>query len=132
MLSKTAIHAIRAVAALAERPHEFQGASSIAERIGAPQNYLGKLLQNLANADIVFSQKGSGGGFKLRRKAEKISLFDVVDPIDHVSRWNGCFMGSAICSKTHPCAMHTRWAAVRDDYLKMLKESTIGDIVAHK
>ncbi len=129
MLSKTAIHAIRAVAALAERPDEFQGASSIAERIGAPQNYLGKLLQNLANANIVFSQKGSGGGFQLRRKPDQITLFDVVDPIDHVSRWNGCFLGRSSCSNRAPCAMHTRWAGVRDAYLDMLKGSTIGDVV---
>jgi Rrf2 family protein len=132
MLSKTALHAIRAVAALAERPDEFQGASSIAKRIGAPPNYLGKLLQNLAGAGIVFSRKGFGGGFQLRRGPDRISLFEVVDPIDHVSRWDGCFMGRAKCTKTKPCAMHTHWAGVRDAYLKMLRESTIGDIVAGK
>ena len=132
MISKTALHALKAVAALAERPGEFQGASSIATRIDAPQNYLGKLLQGLIQSGIVSSQKGKGGGFQLARPPEKISLFDVVEPFDHVSRWEGCFMGNSSCSATTPCAMHFKWVTIRDDYLRLLKESTLADIVAHR
>ncbi len=123
MISKTALHALKAVAALAERPGEFQGASSIATRIDAPQNYLGKLLQGLIQSGIVSSQKGKGGGFQLARPPEKISLFDVVE---------GCFMGNSSCSATTPCAMHFKWVTIRDDYLRLLKESTLADIVAHR
>lgn len=132
MISKTALHALKAVAALAERPGEFQGASSIAVRIDAPQNYLGKLLQGLIQSGIVSSQKGKGGGFQLARTPEEISLFDVVEPFDHVSRWEGCFMGKAACSAASPCAMHDQWVAIRNGYLKMLRESTVADIVAHR
>lgn len=132
MISKTALHALKATVALAERPGEFQGASSIAERIGAPQNYLGKLLQGLIQSGVVNSLKGKGGGFKLAQPPEKISLFDVVEPVDHVSRWEGCFMGNACCSPATPCAMHSKWVTIRSDYLKMLKETTLADIVAHR
>ena len=86
MISKTASHALKALVALGERPDEFQGAASIAARIGAPQNYLGKLLQTLAQSGLVYSQKGKGGGFQLARKLEAITLFDIVEPIDHVSK----------------------------------------------
>ena len=73
MISKTAKHGLKALVDLAKHPGEFQGAASIAQRIGAPQNYLGKLLQLLALSDLVYSQKGKGGGFQLARKAEDIS-----------------------------------------------------------
>ena len=49
MLSRSTLHGIRALAALAELPpEEYAGAGRIAKQIGAPQNYLGKLLQQLA------------------------------------------------------------------------------------
>jgi len=122
---------LKAVAALAEEPvQQFKGTVSLAERIGAPQNYLGKLLQTLARAGVVQSQKGMGGGFQLARPPQRISLYDVVEPIDHVSRWTGCFMGQAVCSDDVPCALHDRWAGVRDVYLRMLEESTVADVVA--
>lgn len=132
MISKTALHTLKAVVALAERPNDFQGAGHIAEQIGAPQNYLGKLLQNLVQTGIVFSQKGKGGGFCLARKPEDVTLFDVVEPVDHASRWEGCFMGKPECDASNPCALHHQWVVVREAYLKMLKSATLADIVAHR
>jgi Rrf2 family protein len=133
MLSKTALHALHAVVQLAELPEgQFRGAASIAEEIGAPANYLGKLLQSMVQEGIVYSQKGIGGGFRLAKNAAKISLYDVVEPIDHVSKWSGCFMGREECSPDQPCAMHARWAKVRDEYFRMLRESTVADVVSSK
>ncbi len=130
MMSKTAVHAVKAVVALAELSEEgFQGAGSIADRIGAPQNYLGKLLQTLARAGVVQSQKGLGGGFRLAKPAEQIRLFDIVDPIDNLSRWTGCLLGGAMCSQDAPCAMHEGWAIAREAYLGMLKTSTVANVL---
>lgn len=129
MLSRTALHAVKAVIALAERPDENQGAAAIAERVGAPPNYLGKLLQAMVQQGLVTSHKGMGGGFRLARRPDEITLYDVVEPIDHVSRWEGCFLGRGACSPDCPCAMHDRAVAVRTGYLSLLKESRIADLV---
>lgn len=132
MISKTALHTLKAVVALAERPGEYHGAAHIATQIGAPQNYLGKLLQGLVQTGIVTSQKGKGGGFCLARKPADITFFDVVEPVDHVTRWEGCFMGRASCDAANPCAVHHEWAAIRQAYLTMLKDSTLADVVEHR
>ncbi len=131
MLSKTGLHAVRAMAALARLPAgAYAGAASIAQGTGAPQNYLGKLLKNLAGQGLLESQKGLGGGFRLARDARKITLFDVIEPIEHVSRWSGCILGLPACSDAAPCALHKRWKAVRNSYLKMLQQTTLAELVA--
>ncbi|MBI1388227.1 MAG: Rrf2 family transcriptional regulator [bacterium] len=130
MLTRTGIHAIRAMAALAETPDgAYAGAAAIAERIDAPRNYLGKLLQTLSRVGLVESQKGLGGGFRLRLRPQKITLLDIVDPIEHVSRWSGCILGRESCSEDNPCALHLRWKKVRDEYLKMLEKTTVADLL---
>ena len=131
MISKTALHAIRALVALRERPGEFQGAASLAVRIDAPRNYLGKLLQSLAQSGLVYSQKGVGGGFQLARLPEDITLYDIVEPVDHVSKWDGCIMGKDSCTADRPCALHAKWAGIREAYFAMLKESTLADVATH-
>jgi Rrf2 family protein len=129
MISKTSIHAARALTYLAELgPQEYAGASAIAEATGAPRNYLGKLLKMLAESGLVESQKGFGGGFRLAKPADKISLFDVVEPIEKVSRWNGCFLGRKKCNDHDPCAVHDRWSKIRTDYLEFLHSTSIGDL----
>jgi Rrf2 family protein len=131
MLSKTGLHAVRAMAALARLPQgAYAGAGRVAQEIGAPQNYLGKLLKTLADEGLVASQKGLGGGFRLARDPKRISLLDVVEPIERISRWSGCILGRPECSEADPCAIHDRWKAVREAYLRMLGRTTLADLVA--
>jgi len=129
MISKTGVHALTALAALADLPDGvYAGAGEIAEQIGAPPNYLGKLLKTLADVGLVESQKGRGGGFRLALQAASISLLEALEPIEHVSRWNGCFLGRCLCSDSAPCAVHGRWGTARDIYLRFLRETSIADL----
>ncbi len=133
MISKTALSVVKALTYLAEQPAGARvGAAAIAEKIGAGQNYLGKILQSLTREGLVESQKGLWGGFKLARDPRTITLYDVVEPIDRVSRWEGCFMGRDTCGSESPCAVHHRWGVVRDAYKAFLKETTIADLAAKK
>jgi Rrf2 family protein len=131
MISKTATHALRAMVILARQPEDaFAGAGAIATEIEAPQNYLGKLLQNLSREGLVESQKGHGGGFRLARTPDKITLFDVVEAIDQISRRQGCFLGQLLCSPTAACAVHDRWSKVLATYMDFLQQTTIADVIA--
>lgn len=129
MLSKTGLHATLALRMLADLPPgQYAGAVRIASEIGAPQNYLGKLLKSFAEEGLLESQKGFGGGFRLARPANQITLYEVIEPIEHVSRWDGCFLGRKNCSDKAPCAVHDRWSNVRDEYLRFLKQTTLAEM----
>lgn len=133
MISRTGIHATLALAMLARlEPGQYAGAASIADEVGAPRNYLGKLLKQLAESGLVESQKGFGGGFRLARPADRISVYDIVEPIDRISKWNGCFLGRSSCSDEAPCAVHNRWSDIRNRYLSFLKETMIADVAEGK
>ena len=69
-------------------------------------------------------------GFRLARDPKRLSLLDVVEPIEHVSRWSGCILGRPECSEIDPCAIHERWKAVRDAYLRMLQRTSLAELVA--
>ena len=131
MISRTSLYAVRAVVALAKLPQgKFAGAAYIARSVGAPENYLGKLLKTLAKAGLVESQKGLGGGFRLASEPQLISLYDVVEPIDQISRWSSCILGHNECSDEAGCPMHEQWKKVRGNYLRMLATTTIGQLAA--
>lgn len=129
MLSKTSTQIINALVELARLPEgESMGAKAIAQKIKAPQNYLGKMLQNLSHRKIVVSQKGMGGGFRLNKDSSKISLFEVVEPIEKVKLWSNCALGLKKCSDQNPCAVHYKWKKVRDCYYQFLEETSIADL----
>ena len=131
MTSRTGSLAVRAVIHLARLPAgEYAGAAGLAEEIDAPQNYLGKLLQTLSRTGLLASRKGAGGGFRLARDPGEITLRDILEPVEHLDRWEGCFLGQPTCSPENACAVHARWAALRDEYLGLLRDTTIADLAS--
>jgi Rrf2 family iron-sulfur cluster assembly transcriptional regulator len=133
LLSRSGIHAVRALVALAQLPEgEYKGAAALAEATDAPPNYLGKLLQSLTREGLVQSQKGLGGGFRLAEDPSKITMYDVIESIEDVRRWSQCIFGGNGCSDTNPCAVHDRWAGVRKSYLDMLQTTRLVDLLPSK
>jgi Rrf2 family protein len=129
-LSRSCVHAIRAVVALAELPPgDYCGTSAIAASTGAPRNYLGKLLLQLSRRGLVESQKGLGGGFRLAQRPDQFSLHAVVESIEDVARWKECAFGGKACSQETPCALHDRWGVVRSAYLSLLSNTSIAELV---
>lgn len=115
---------------LAKLPKDqWLGTAAIAKKIKAPSNYLGKTLQYLVAQGIVVSQKGSGGGFRLSRQPECISIYDVVSNLEDVDVWTRCALGLKKCSDHSPCAAHEQWGIVRDKYLDFLKKTTFADLL---
>ena len=49
---------------------------------GVPSDYLGKIFTRLSRAGLGISTEGKGGGFRLARPAELISVLDVAHAID--------------------------------------------------
>jgi Rrf2 family protein len=129
MLSKSARTALKAMVFLARLPEgTLAGTADMAREIGSPANYLGKLLQNLARQGLVESQKGHGGGFRLALAADRISLFEVVESIDRISRRTGCPLGNLLCSERTACPLHAPWSEVQGSYLTLLKETSLDDV----
>ena len=130
MLSRSSRQAIGALVELAGLPDEgWDGTSNIARRIDAPENYLGKLLQILSADGLVVSRRGRGGGFRLGRDPRNITLFEIVDPIEHIGDLQHCAMGLGACRPSRPCPLHDRWMAMRKRYLDFLKGTTLADIL---
>ena len=131
MLSRSGAHAIRAMVALAMvPPNTFCGVSELARTTDSPQNYLGKLLLQLSRQGLVESRKGLGGGFRLARRPDDISLFDVMAAIEDVGRWTDCAFAGRTCNGATPCMVHHRWSRMRDAFLSFLRETHIAQLAA--
>ncbi len=130
MISRTGVHAIRAMAALGRVPAGgYAGAAEISRRIQAPRNYLGKLLGKLSRAGLLEGQRGAAGGFRLARSASEISLFDVLDPVEDLGRLQRCFLGRQSCGNRGFCVLHPEWAKIRDRYVGFLKKTRLSSVM---
>ncbi len=131
MISRTGSHTLKALAVLGGLADDrFIGAADLARRVHAPGNYLAKLLHQLSRAGVVEGRKGANGGFRLSRSASSIRLYDVLDPIEHLTTMNRCLLGKPRC--TGQCPVHDRWSRTRDTYLDFLKTTTLADLAGDR
>ncbi|HIO95532.1 MAG TPA: Rrf2 family transcriptional regulator [Campylobacterales bacterium] len=55
-----------------------KGAEQLATELNLPKSFLAKILQSLAQHDILESKKGAHGGFIMAKEAMKITVADVI------------------------------------------------------
>lgn len=130
MLSKTAEYALRAMVCLAAPPKRAASADVLARKTKVPRAYLHRVLQDLAQAGLVQSRSGPGGGYEIARPASKITLLDVVSAVSPIERIRRCPLG--LGTHTSLCPLHRELdkayaateAAFRSVTLKGLLEST--------
>lgn len=89
MHSQTAEYALRAMACLAMCPCVLT-TPMLAEQARVPVNYLAKVLQLLATARLVEGRRGVGGGYRLARAPEAISLLQVLEAVDEIDKPSRC------------------------------------------
>jgi Rrf2 family protein len=107
MLSRTAEYALRAMVWLAADPETPQTTKQISAPTQVPTGYLSKVMQTLAEAGLVRSQRGLGGGFVLARPPERISVLDVVNAVDPITRIRVCPLNLA-AHASQLCPLHKR------------------------
>lgn len=130
MLSITAEHAVRALSEMAAKAEgELILGKDLAASTGVPPNYLAKILWTLGNAGIIDATRGSGGGYRLRRKPSEICLREVVDLFDRHAWRKSCFLScDQHGDQCQPCAVHEAWEKVRSEYMQFLESTTIAQI----
>jgi Rrf2 family protein len=130
VLSHSADYALRAVLYLAQR--EGAGlipANEMAEALGVPQRYLGKVLNTLAHAGTLSSTRGPRGGFRLTRPANQLTLAEVIAPFDAIGEPLQCLLQHRQCSKTDPCAAHEGWQHIANEMRDFFQRMTVAAVL---
>lgn len=125
MLSQTVEYALRAVVHLAFEAPEARTTDQIAEATRVPRAYLSKVLQSLARAGIVFSQRGLGGGMTLAKEPQDLTILEVVNAVEPLQRIRTCPLGLSTHG-IHLCPLHRRL----DDALAMVEKAFGGTTLA--
>ena len=130
MLSKSSIHAIRAMVVLAKLDQPARAdVTSISQKIHAPKMYLYKLMRRLSRAGLLDGRIGRGGGFRLTRSANQISAFEVLEPFEHFDKGtNGEAICPPICDEPVPAAYHDPWETIQVQYLRILHDTSLADL----
>ncbi|MGD9809446.1 MAG: Rrf2 family transcriptional regulator [Deferribacterales bacterium] len=128
-VTRASDYAIRALIHMAHKPvgTTFMR-SELASECDIPDSFLGKILQNLAKSEILSSERGKKGGFKVAKPTADITVYDIISAIEGDIALNKCIFDEDFCSLVHSCTAHSMWADIQDNLVEMLKSYTLAKL----
>ncbi|MDQ7858379.1 MAG: Rrf2 family transcriptional regulator [Armatimonadota bacterium] len=126
-LSRSAQFAIRTVVDLASAGHVHT--ADVARRRGIPPAQGAKIIRRLARAGLVRTTRGAGGGVRLARPAEAITLREVIDAIEGPLAISRCAVYDD-CPCVQPCPVRAALARVQHELERLLAGITVADLAA--
>ncbi|MBL8908738.1 MAG: Rrf2 family transcriptional regulator [Rhizobiales bacterium] len=107
--------------------------AAIAERQDISQEYLEQLFAKLRRAGLVESARGPGGGYRLARTADLISMAEIIIAADEPLRVTRCG-GDAVdgCVRGERCCAHDLWSSLGRQMMYFLSSVTLDDVVSKR
>ena len=113
---------------LAGEPERLFTTEEIANELAVSRNHLTKVVRELADAGIVATHRGAGGGFRLARPAGTISIGEVVRRLEARHAIVECFRSDGgACVLTPRCRLKARLKHAAEAFLKDLDRTTLAE-----
>jgi Rrf2 family protein len=132
-LTRAGEYAIRCALYLAYHGmDQISSKKEIARTMDIPDQYLGKIAQQLARAGIIEIVQGARGGYRLLTSPEKLTMLDVVEAVIGEIYLNDCVQRPDSCERIPSCAIHLVWQRARDQLRETLREANFASILAEQ
>lgn len=122
--------ALRLLMHLAGRHGDLCTIADVAREHGISEAHLMKVTHLLAQAGLVETLRGRGGGMRLARPAERITLGEVVRLTESDFALVECFTGRTTCKLDGRCALAGTLEDALEAFLAVLDGRTLADVAA--
>lgn len=105
--------------------------ADISQRQGISLSYLEQLFARLRRQGLVKSARGPGGGYRLNRQPEEITVVAVLNAIDEKIDTTRCG-GKGDCQDGQPCLTHELWFDLSKQISDFLGGISLGDLMERR
>lgn len=121
-------YALRALMRLASEPDRTFTTDEIARELDISRNHLTKVVRKLAEGGFIATRRGAGGGFRLARPPEEITLGEVVMLLEARHALVECFRADGgSCVLTPRCRLKTKFALAVRAFITELDRATLAE-----
>jgi Rrf2 family cysteine metabolism transcriptional repressor len=101
----------------------------ISERQCISDLYLGQIFARLKAAGLVRSLRGPNGGFKLSMPPSKISVRDILLPMEGSIAAVDCVDDATLCPRSDGCVARELWTKMKKKLDELLGSTTLEDLM---
>lgn len=122
-------YGLRMLMRMASAPDRAFSTADLASEFGLSRNHLAKIMQRLAQAGLVETRRGGGGGAALARPASEIRLGSVVRLLEEGQPLVECMSADGgACTLDGHCRLKARLRSAERAFFADMDQSTLADI----
>jgi Rrf2 family iron-sulfur cluster assembly transcriptional regulator len=125
-------YALKIMMDLAESSADRVQRHDIAGRQGIPPDYMDHILSRLRDAGLILSIRGRGGGYRLAKPADEISMLEIFVAVEDAFEPVQCLEGGVGCMVSHICSSKDVWTEISNAIRQSLSGIILSDVVAKK
>lgn len=131
LFSKSFGYALRGILYIAKMQDEQRKIQidEIAGNLAVPKHFLGKIMKQTVKKGLLKSTRGPYGGFSLANKTLTTPLIRLVEITDGMDQFAVCVLRLKYCDSAHPCPLHYKMEEIKQKFLAVFRETTIGDLI---
>ena len=128
-LNRLTDYAVVVMTRMNHDPDSLRTAPQIAQDTGIPLPTVAKLLNALARECLVMSHRGAAGGYTLGRKAQEITVAEIIQALEGPIALTACVNGSGNhCDVETLCPMRGNWDRVNQAIREALSQVSLADM----
>ncbi len=128
-LNRLTDYAVVVMTRMNHDPDSLRTAPQIAQDPGIPLPTVAKLLNALARECLVMSHRGAAGGYTLGRKAQEITVAEIIQALEGPIALTACVNGSGNhCDVETLCPMRGNWERVNQAIREALSQVSLADM----
>ena len=112
-------------------PNTYRGLKEISQEHNLPYKFIGQIAAKLKKAKLISSKEGSGGGYMLKKNAQKISLHQIITAIEGQIAATSCMRGLE-CRCQESCQHQQIISKLSNTLTQEMDNYTLADIIKNK
>ena len=126
-------YALRVMADMAAAGSLYTPMKDVAARQGVSKKYMEQIMPLLVKGGLVEGVRGLGGGYRLTKKPEEYTLFEILSLVEGDLAPVSCLeCGAEPCPKRGECRTLPMWTKLHDMIGDYLDSVTLADLLAGK
>lgn len=123
-------YALRITSALAAlKENEQLPVSELSKRLYISKNFAARIVHKLKTNGILVTTQGKYGGVALKKQADKLSMYEVLNTIGFKTKFNQCLDEEFHCVFSNKCLFHSFFDEEEKKLHERMKSKMISEFV---
>ena len=127
-ISKMTDYAIMVMVELHALRGEVLTAHALAEHSHLEPPTVSKVLKLLVKTDLIDSYRGVNGGYSLKRKAQDISVAEIIAAIEGPIAMTECSVQEGLCAQEALCSLRGSWQRISVAVVKAMEGVSLAEM----